>query len=177
MATADTWAETTAQIRAEGGPRRSPSVRRLYELALADGRGMIASFRAQFGDAQIIDLIHDLLAEKLDAIIAADTPKALFRTALVRRAISWRRRGDATVAEDVSEAVSEVQNDEERERRAFVLDARAALLRLPERDREIVVAVVDGADREDLAARFGTSRANVDQIVSRTKQRFRGTKP
>ena len=175
MATADAWGETAAQIRAEGGSQRSPNVRRLYELALTDGRGMIASFRTQFGDAQITDLIHDLLAEKLDAIIAANAPKALFRTALVRRAISWHRRGDAIVAEDVPDMVSEVRNDAESERSAFVLDARAALLRLPERDREIVVAVAEGADREDLAVRFGTSRANIDQIVSRTKQRFRGT--
>jgi DNA-directed RNA polymerase specialized sigma24 family protein len=62
-------------------------------------------------------------------------------------------------------------------RRAFVLDARAELLRLSPRDRAIVVAAALGEEREDIARNLGTSRANVDQIVSRARKRLSGGEP
>lgn len=147
---------------------------RLYEIALVDGRSIIGSFRAQLGEDRLIDLIQDLLAERLLAIVASENPKAFFRTALIRRAISWRRRGDASVVEEpASNPVHDAEIDE-RERPAFVLDARAIVESLGERDREVAVAVALGEDRDELAARFKTSRANIDQIVSRVRARLKG---
>jgi DNA-binding NarL/FixJ family response regulator len=42
------------------------------------------------------------------------------------------------------------------------------------REREIVVAVAMGEDREELARSYNTSRANIDQIVSRARRRLHG---
>lgn len=174
------WIAAVAKIRASssGDPRRSPHLGRLYELALADGPKLLASFRRRLGDERILDLIHDLLAVKVEAIVMADEPRALFCTALQRRAISWLRRGDAAVveypAEDsaTSEGSGNHSGEAEDDRRGFILDARNILSKLPDRERAMVVAVALGEDREAIAKAFGTSRANVDQIVSRVRKKL-----
>jgi DNA-directed RNA polymerase specialized sigma24 family protein len=147
-----------------------------YELAVSDGLGAVGSFRKALGDERLLDLVHDLLADRLDAILAADHPRALIVVALQRRAISWRRRPDAAVvAEPVGQQDDTYAADvEEGERRAFVIDARAHLAALPERERLIMVAVGLGTDREELARELGTSRGNVDQIVNRVRKRLAG---
>jgi RNA polymerase sigma factor (sigma-70 family) len=166
-----------AKIRASslaGDALKSPHLGRLYELALADGPRLLASFRRRLGDDRILDLIHDLLAAKLEAIVMADEPRALFCTALQRRAISWLRRGDAAVVEDPEEdsTVASSSEESEDERQGFILDARNVLSKLPDRERAMVVAVALGEDREAIAKTFGTSRANVDQIVSRVRKKL-----
>jgi RNA polymerase sigma factor (sigma-70 family) len=171
---AQDWVAIVAVLRRADDPSTSPELPRLYELALADGPPLLRSFRRRLGDDRIVDLIHDLLAAKLDALVAADEPRALFCTALQRRAISWLRRGDADVVEDAREAVGET---DESERQQFIVDARSALDHLPERERAIVVAVALGEEREAVARAFGTSRANVDQIVSRVRRRFSAEAP
>ena len=175
MASSDEWEDVVQRIRTENRGWASPSVGRLYTIALVDGRSIIGSFRAQFGEDRLIDLIQDLLAERLLAIVASENPKAFFRTALIRRAISWRRRGDASVAEEpTSIGPAHDAEIDERERPAFIVDARAIVESLGERDREVAVAVALGEDRDELAARFKTSRANIDQIVSRVRARLKG---
>lgn len=150
---------------------------RLYALAERDGPGFLRSFRHTLDRERVMDLIHDLLAEKLAEILEAGNPRAVFRTALVRRAISWKRRGDAAVMEDLSDDVMVAEGTSagsEEERHHFRVMARRALERLPEWKRAIVVAVASGEDRNVIAARFDTSRANVDQIVSRVQRQFKG---
>jgi DNA-directed RNA polymerase specialized sigma24 family protein len=176
---AEDWNAVVAQLRASTDPLRSPHLPRLYELALADGPRLLSSFRRRLGEERIIDLVHDLLAAKVDAIIAAEEPRALFCTALQRRAISWLRRGDAEVVADedatsAADAVTAASSSpaSEDSRRGFILDAKTALDGLPERERAMVVAVALGEERESIARAFGTSRANVDQIVSRVRRRF-----
>jgi len=172
------WIAIVAKIRADGGdPHTSPHLPRLYGLALSEGPRQLASFRRRLGEDRIVDLVHDLLAAKVDAIVAAEEPRALFCTALQRRAISWLRRGDAAVVEDpVEETTNTAAYDEsegsEDERQGFILDARNVLSKLPERERALVVAVALGEDREAIARTFGTSRANVDQIVSRVRRKL-----
>jgi RNA polymerase sigma factor (sigma-70 family) len=170
------WIAAVAKIRASspaGDALKSPHLGRLYELAVADGPKLLASFRRRLGDDRILDLIHDLLAAKVEAIVNADEPRALFCTALQRRAISWLRRGDAAVVEDPEEEDSARASEEaEDERRGFILDARNVLSKLPDRERAMVVAVALGEDREAIAKTFGTSRANVDQIVSRVRKKL-----
>jgi len=163
-----------AKIRLTADPFQSPHLGRLYELALADGPKLLSSFRRRLGDERIVDLVHDLLAAKLEAIVSADEPRALFCTALQRRAISWLRRGDACVVEDPAKetASTDRTGQPEDERRGFILDAHALLDRLPVRERAMVVAIALGEEREAIAAEFGTSRANVDQIVRRVRKRF-----
>jgi DNA-directed RNA polymerase specialized sigma24 family protein len=147
----------------------------LYEVALSDGPRFLASFHRTLGDQRTLDLVQDLLGEKLLAIIEAETPRAFFCTALQNRARSWVRRGDANVVESPPDSSRDTASEKnEDDRRAFVLDARDALAALSERDRGIVVAAALGEDREGIAREFRTSRANVDQIVSRVQKRFRG---
>jgi DNA-directed RNA polymerase specialized sigma24 family protein len=171
VAGTEEWRAVVALLRAAPDPLQSEHVARLYELALSDGPRLLRSFRRRLGDERIVDLVHDLLAVKLEAIIAAEEPRALFCTALHRRAISWLRRGDAIVMPDGPEVASAPTAAEE-ETRGFVHDALAALRALPAREREIVVAAAVGEDREAIAREFGTSRANVDQIVSRARRRL-----
>lgn len=175
VATKEEWDELVVRMRAEGLPLHGPLFRRFYELALSDGPRFLAPFKRSLGEERAIDLVHDLLAEKLEAILAAETPRALFFTALHNRARSWLRRQDAQVVESPPDSSrqnpsGDMENDA---RHAFVLDARDALAALSERDRGIVVAAALGEDREVIAREFKTSRANVDQIASRLQKRFR----
>jgi len=167
---AEDWTRVVLLIRGDADPLTSPHLPKLYELALADGPRLLKSFQKRLGDDRIVDLVHDLLATKVEAIVNADEPRALFCTALQRRAISWLRRGDAAVVEDAPERPPEGVIEDERQ--GFLVDARNALADLPERERAMVVAVALGEEREAIAAAFRTTRANVDQIVSRVRRRF-----
>lgn len=169
MATADDWREAALCIRQD----RAKHLPRLYQLALEDGPRLLARFQRRLGDERIVDLVHDLLATKVDAIIEADEPRALFCTALQRRAISWLRRGDAAVASERPESAAD--RDDEGERQRFLLDARAALDDLAPRERAMAVAVALGEEREAVAREFKTTRANVDQILSRIRRKFAGS--
>jgi DNA-directed RNA polymerase specialized sigma24 family protein len=96
----------------------------------------------------------------------------------LNRARSWLRLGASRVVESPPDSSREAPSDTpEEDRRGFVLDARDALDELSERDRGIVVAAGLGEDREEIAKAFGTSRGNVDKIVSRLQKRFRGEGP
>lgn len=169
MAGAEDWKKAAALVR-----QSKEHLPALYELAREDGPRFLARFRRRLGDERIVDLVHDLLATKAEAIALADEPRALFCTALQRRAISWLRRGDAAVIEaPPSGAVGTVPEDEA-ERQRFLVDARAALDELTPRERMVAVAVALGEEREEIARELKTSRANVDQIVSRIRRRFAG---
>jgi RNA polymerase sigma factor (sigma-70 family) len=167
----DEWNELITRIRADSDPLRSPHLREFYAVAVRDGMRLLASFRRSLGDERLLDLIHDVLAD-VDQILSAETPRAFFCTALQRRAISWRRRGDASVAETPPEEVGETGPHDEEARRAFMLDAIQALDALPDRDRRIAIAAGLGEDREAIAREHGLSRANVDQIISRARKRL-----
>jgi RNA polymerase sigma factor (sigma-70 family) len=174
VGTREDWDEIAARLRGSSAPDRSPYVRALYELAIRDGTGFLAAYRRSLDEDRVRDLIHDVLATKLKAILDAETPRAFFCTVLQNRARSWLRRGDAKVVETLPDSARERSSGvSEEERRVFHLDAEDALSELSERDRAIVVAASFGEDRETIAREHGTSRANVDQIVSRTQKRFR----
>ncbi len=169
MAAREEWDDVIARILAADVPAKSPHVRRLYEIAVDDGRRFLASFRHQIDDERALDLVHDVLAMNLEDVLAAETPRAFFCVAVRRRAVSWLRRGDAAVAAaDDAERGSGVDEDE---RRGFLLDARSLLADLSERDRAIVVAVAAGEDVAVVARELGVSPANIYQIVSRARKR------
>src|SRR5690606_26659727 len=119
---------------------------------------------AKIDEARRVDLIHDLLATRLDAILGADSPRALFLTALSRLAIQWMRRRDAEVHESLAVQVDTVDRDP-----AHGIDARRALEKLGPREARVLFAVATGEDRDEIARVHGTSRQNVDQIVSRAR--------
>ena len=169
VAAGDDWKKAAARVR-----ESKDHLPRLYELAREDGPRFLARFQRRLGDERILDLVHDLLATKADAIVQADEPRALFCTALQRRAVSWLRRGDAAVVEEspASRGTGATGGEDEHERQRFLVDARAALEELTPRERGMAVAVALGEEREDVAREFKTTRANVDQIVSRIRRRF-----
>lgn len=174
------WQDVVARIQEAPNRYRSPHVKQLYALAMSDGGIILRSFQKKLGTDRIHDLIHDVLASALDAILDAESPRAFFSVALKRKAIDWNKRGGASVVgrdpwqEDAGPADGGGGfGKTEAIDHAFVIDARNALAMLPERDRDIVHAVGQGEDREVVAREHRTSRANVDQIFSRTKKNFR----
>lgn len=164
------------RLRADADPCSSEHVPDLYALAVRDGRAALHRYRGALGAARVDDLIHDLLAAHLEDLVRADNPRALLATALVRRAISWLRRKDARVVE-ARDDDGAFDGESASDALDFVLDARSAIAQLGAREQEIVFAVACGNDREQIAKELGTSRANVDQIVSRARRKLRELDP
>lgn len=165
------WRTLAAQIRVAESPWSCEAVGRLFELAEALGRLVLASHRDAFGEDAIVDFVRDFLSRKLLELVQQENPRGAFVVWVKRAMISLRRRGDARVVEEpTAQADHGAGTGNTRAASAeFVLDARAMLSRLSERDRQ---AVAVGEEREDIAARFRTSRANIDQIVSRVRVRW-----
>ncbi len=160
-------------LRADGkNLRRSRHLTSLYVLAEELGKRALASFRKLEAEEKV-DLIHDLLAAKLEELVDGDRPRALWITMVKNRAIDETRKKTRhhEILEGVHHARTSLAGNEED--RSFQMDARTALESLPERDRQIVVAVQLGENREDIAALHRLSRAAVDQIVSRVKRRWK----
>lgn len=63
--------------------------------------------------------------------------------------------------------------DEQCEQAATRDAVRAALQRLPDRDREVMEALLDGHTTAELAQRDGVSRQRIDQIRARSFERMR----
>jgi RNA polymerase sigma factor (sigma-70 family) len=166
MATAHEWQLVRERIVRAPDARRSPDFRALYALAMDDGQRALRSFK-KLDAARRVDLVHDLLATRMDAILDAESPRALFMTSLGRLAIQWLRRKDAEVLEPVTPTPDGTDRDP-----AHRLDLIRTLERLPPRDRQVLLAVAMGEDREEIARVLGTSRENVDQIVSRARKRL-----
>ncbi len=139
---------------------------RLFALAEEDGRAALRSFARELGDDAIIDLIRSFLVEQLVPIIQADEPRAYFWRALVRRAISHKRKGSSRIeATPEQEPPPSGPLDVTEQAHAARLDRAAAWDRLSPREQEILAALGDGEDREALAERWGTTRNNIDQII------------
>jgi len=181
VGTSQDWQDIVGLIQRAPDRHRSPHVARFYALAIDDGMRTLRSFRERLGEDRLRDLIHDLLASALDAILDAESPRAFFTTSLRRRAIDWIRRPDAAIADhDDPRRENDVRADRVTAGAAignttdadhgFVMDARAALAQLSERDRDIVLGVAYGEDRERLAQEHRTTRQNIDQIVSRARR-------
>lgn len=166
MPTAHDWQIARQRITSAPDPARSREIGVLYRLAIADGTRALRTF-SKIDEERRADLIHDLLATRLDAILAADSPRALFVTALIRLAIQWIRRKDAEVREGPAVHVDGIDRDP-----AYGIDVRRALEKLGPREARVLLAVAIGEDRDEIARVHGTSRQNVDQIVSRARRRL-----
>ena len=165
------WRDVAALILAEGGPpQRSRHLGALYALACRDGRMRTRSFARVRGDEAVLDLVHDLLSERATEIVMARNPRAFFLTCLTRRAIDGIRRSGEHLTSDGAPDEEARDGVDDEASVAFVLDARAALHELSPRDAAVVVATAEGENREAVARAAGTSRANVDQIVSRVRR-------
>lgn len=138
----------------------------LYALALADGRSCLRTFR-DLDHARKLDLIHDVLASGWNAILTAENPRAWFITALTHRTIGWVRRRGAAVVEASGLEPSPLSEDP-----AYLIDAWRAFEALSIREQHILLADALGEPRAEIARAFGTTRANIDQIISRSRKRL-----
>ena len=171
-AAVDPWRDAAAAVLRSPAPWSSEGFARLYELAQAEGARALRSFRS-LDAARRADLAAETITRALLAVASADAPRAYFRTAVRRAALSWLRAERLAPAEK-EEAPRYVEGalDAEEARAVYGLDAKAALGAMGGRDRAVLLADADGEAREAIAATWGTSRANVDQIVSRARRAF-----
>jgi RNA polymerase sigma factor (sigma-70 family) len=120
--------------------------------------------------------VHDLLHEELDAILEAHNPRAYFLTAIRNAGIDLQRRNKRLVRGE--EAAPSLDRTDESPLAEEVLAVRQEAERLSatlsSKERQVFAAIAAGEEREDIARAMGTSRANIDQIVSRARKRIVG---
>lgn len=170
------WDEITAVLRAAPDPYACAELGQLWALALEEAPRVLASFRVagKLDDERIADLTRDFLVEDLRAILEnAVNPRAYFVVAIQNSARSWLRRGSARIAPTDYEAAKGREPRAASADPAELIDAQDFLRGLTERERDVLAGLAAGVDREELARALGTSRANVDQIASRVRARFR----
>ncbi|MFO0649351.1 MAG: hypothetical protein U0326_24120 [Polyangiales bacterium] len=171
----DPWSVIAAELRASASPWRSAAFARLYDLARAEGPRVLRSFRALDRERRV-DLAIDTLVAKAEQIIAADRPRAFFRKALHNDAVSWTRSPRARVDAFPEEAPLHDQGAPDASEASLIyrLDARRRFHALDTRARDVMLAEAVGETREAIGQAAGTSRANVDQIISRARRRHAG---
>ncbi len=176
MSKADDWKAVRAELCSSGDPRHSPKFHKLYELATRDGRRILSSFR-RIAEADRDDLIHDVLVRVLDHLLDAqvENPRAFFATALTRDATSafrTEKRRNELVSVHLPEAHPHETHGRSDGRDQLLIQLQALESASP-RDQQILIALGLGEPPQEVAHAFGLTRANVDQIVSRFRRRFR----
>ena len=171
------WDEIIEALRAAPDPYECPELAQLWALALEEAPRTLARFRGpgRLDDERIADLTKDFLVEHLHALLEAVSPRAYFIVALQNSARSWFRKGSSTLALEEPGGAGEVPAAVADPTQ--LIDARDFLRGLSEREYDVFVGVANGADREELARALDISRANLDQIVSRVRRRFRMEEP
>lgn len=160
-----------AEIRAAPSPWECEATARLFQMAAEDGRIALRRFQKQLGDEALRDLVHDLLAAKLPAIVAHPDPRGCFWIAVVRLAISHLRKDLSHVAETSEAAAGEVR-DAAAEALTERMDLQARWERLSPREQEVLTAIREGEDREALARRYGVTRSAIDKVWKRASARL-----
>lgn len=172
MSSSAEWREVVELIAGAPIPARSPELAHLYRIACEEGRHALRRFPQDLR-AQVDDLVHDILFDKLGAILGATNPRGLFIITVRNAAIDLQRRqgrvdlDDGTTAERSRSPARSADQVVDARREA----ERVAALLSP-REQQIFAAIADGEDRDDIAAALGTSRANIDQLVSRARRRL-----
>ncbi len=168
----DPWSALAAEVHAAASPWTSAAFAALYRLARTDGARVLRSFRALDADRRV-DLAIDSFLAKRDDILAADRPRAFFRKALYHDAVSWMRSPRSRVAAVPEETSGHLHGalDASEASLIYRLDARRRFANLHAREREMLLANALGETREAIGKAAGTSRANVDQLISRARRR------
>jgi RNA polymerase sigma factor (sigma-70 family) len=165
------------RLRGAADPYSHPDFAELWTLACQDGPIALESFRrcGKLDGARIADLTRDLLLDALPAILHAVSPQAYFVAAIENAALSWLRRGSARVAslENETAARDGAETAAASHDPVAWIAAGDFMRTLSERERSVLVAVAQDEDRDEIASALGLTRANVDQIVSRARRRFR----
>jgi DNA-directed RNA polymerase specialized sigma24 family protein len=120
-------------------------------------------------DERARDLVADLLVAKLDDLVESADPYPYFCTAVRNAGRSWLRRPTAKVRPD-SGVARVTQEDASASAR---LELERVVIRLRPQEAEIFAAIAVGEDRDALARSYGTTRANIDQIISRARKRLK----
>lgn len=170
LSTSVRWLRAARSLRGAARPASHAAFGALYALAMSAARATLRRFRG-IDPARAEDLASEVILRALPEVIAAENPRAYYCTALRRAAISWTRRGGAAVREGEARPWEGGPLDAAERAVIDCVDARRRLKALAPRERAVLFAVVEGEAREAIAARLGTSRANVDQIVHRARAR------
>lgn len=146
----------------------------LYRLACEEGRRALRRFPDRVR-AEVEDLVHDILFDKLGVILGAASPRAMFITVIRNAAIDLQRREARARPDDDTdvEHVNSLANGADQVVAARLEVERVTALLTP-RERQVFAAIASGEDRDDIAEALGTSRANIDQLVSRARRRLAG---
>lgn len=160
------WEALSRAIEAAPNPSECPALAELYRLALRDGAQVLARYR-DLSLQERQDIVCDKFVTEWPAIVAAVNPRAFFVTAITRAAISTLRRKTTEHKNEGELELAAVPTGRTEVDIVSTLDLAARLRQLSPRDQQVLRAVYEGEERETVARHFGTSRANVDQIVSR----------
>jgi RNA polymerase sigma factor (sigma-70 family) len=162
------WLRASVALRGTASPWSRPEAVTLYRLIRAEGERVLRRYR-HLDRARREDIAGAVFVRALPSVVAADDPCAYARTALSHEARSWLRRRDAVVVETPADREG-VSLDSARRAEARLILRRVSG-RLSPREMDVFRALAEGEEREVLARRLGTSRANVDQIVHRSRAR------
>jgi len=167
------WPRLVERVRMSPVPEQSPALAELYAQAVRTGsRVLQRKFRGRLNHADIEDIVIDKFTRVLPAIIAAANPGGFFITSVVHAAIDHckRRETQAKHAPKIAQMQPLDARTDEVPVETFAM--RRCFEQFSDRDQQILRAVAEGEDREHIARLFGTSRANVDQLVSRARKRW-----
>jgi RNA polymerase sigma factor (sigma-70 family) len=146
---------------------KSRDFRLLYELAMKEGPGLLGSMGIDHERAS--GLITDLFLRELDKLVTAQVPFPYFVTSVRHAGIDWLRK---TRREVVSEPKVDRAGTQDEASEA-VVHLRAVWQTLTPKEREIFSALQAGEDRDGIARSLRTSRANIDQLISRARKRLK----
>jgi RNA polymerase sigma factor (sigma-70 family) len=169
------WHRLVEQVRGASSPTESPVLPLLYTLAMETGRKVLRAKFPRLSEADHEDVLSEKFTRALPAIVGASRPRNFFIKVIVRATLDAQRRlqtRDRYIAKETHKLV-ESQPGRSDDTQAETLAMRACLQSFSQRDQQILRAVYEGEDRERVAQLYRTSRANVDQIVSRAKERWR----
>lgn len=160
------WEALGQKVWAAPEPQECSALAELYSLAMRDGAQVLAGYR-DLSPQEREDIVSDKFVTQWRAIVAAANRRAFFVTAITRAAISALRRKTTEHKNEADLSLAAVPTARTEVDIVSTLDLAARLRQLSPRDQQVLRAVAEGEDREIVARHFDTSRANVDQIVSR----------
>ncbi len=167
---AATWQGLASELRGAHAPDRLPAYWRLYALARALAlRTVRSGFRGLEAD-DALDVVEQLFARRLDAVVAAENPRAFVRTCVHRGLCSATRSPRRRMSELDEQVLGGLHVGHEDDV-IGALHGRLAYSRLGAREREVLSLVAAGYDRGEIGACLGVSRGAVDQIVSRARRK------
>lgn len=166
------WDALITRLRREERPGTSQVLAEFYGLVQRDVGPIIQKAFHNLGDAECADVVASKFFSVWTHLIKESSrhPRGLFLTACNRAAIDQLRR--IKTAEKCEDKVASALHAESRraEDTEHSLDLAALFATLSHRDQQILRAVAEGEDREELGRQFGISRAAIDQIVSRARR-------